>query len=416
MRNKAFSNYNERRIFYVEENNNIIKIKAKCNSIIFPRGGFNKNSENMYGIVSWDVSEKILGEPILHPKYGTVTITGQYEAGVEYCTEYRIIAKEVENPKYGKQYQLIQYGEQYNLDSTRDQKAFLRTILTYNQVKEIYKVTDDPIKTIAAHDRETLKKAKGIGDYIVDRIIKRYEENKDYTELYIELDEYGLTPNFIQKLIKEYKNPKKVIETVKKNPYKLCYDVDGVGFRTADNIAIKVGLDEKSPDRVAAFVQWKLDELGKSGDSYISTDKLTDVIYEEFGGKENILEVYRDKDGSITGSNIGKAISQLVLNKVIGVDPPQKQNRRVWLIKYYELEKTIARELKRLMGAKNKFKFDNWENKVSEMEVRQGWSFPDEQKAGIKQGLDNNVCVITGSARLGQNKCSIWCVNCFRML
>ena len=68
------------------------------------------------------------------------------------------------------------------------------------------------------------------------------------------------------------------------------------------------------------------------------------------------------------------------------------------------------------MNAKNKLKFNNWENKVREKEVKQGWSFTDEQKAGIKQGLDNNVCVITGSARLGQNKCSVWCANCFRML
>ena len=76
-----------------------------------------------YGIDFWDTaftygpkrSEEIIGEPVLHPKYGTVTITGQYEAGVEYCTEYTIIAKEVENPKYGKQYQLIQYGEQYKI-------------------------------------------------------------------------------------------------------------------------------------------------------------------------------------------------------------------------------------------------------------------------------------------------------------
>ena len=76
------------------------------------------------------------------------------------------------------------------------------------------------------------------------------------------------------------------------------------------------------------------------------------------------------------------------------------KNRRVWLTKYYELEKAIARELKRLMNTKNKFKFSDWENKVGKMEVKQGWSFTDEQKAGIKQGLDNNVCVITGSARL----------------
>ena len=105
-----------------------------------------------------------------------------------------------------------------------------------------------------------------------------------------------------------------------------------------------------------------------------------------------------------------------MLNKVIGVDPPQKQFRRVWLIKYYELEKAIARELKRLMNAKNKFKFDNWEEKVKEMEVRQGWSFTDEQRAGIAQGLNNGVCVITGGARCWKDFSFIRNVVGFRML
>ena len=400
----------------MEVNNNIIKIKAKCNSIVFPRGGFKENSDNMYGVVSWNITEEIIGEPIVHPKYNTVTITGQYTNGIEYCKEYVLIAKEVEDKKYGKQYQLIQYGEQYNLDSARDQRAFLRSFLTANQVKELYNTLDNPIKVIAAHDKDTLKKVRGIGDYIANCIINKYEDNKDYTQLYIELDDYGLTPNFIQKLLKKYKNPQLVIDMVKKKPYRLCYDVDGVGFRTADNIAMRVGIDEKSPERIAAFVQYKLNELGEGGNSYISTDRLTDLIYEEFGGKENILEVYRDKDGSITGSNIGKAIGQLALNKVIGVDPPQKQFRRVWLTKYYELEKAIAKELKRLMNAKNKFKFDNWEEKVKEMEVRQGWSFTDEQRAGIAQGLNNGVCVITGGARCWKDFSFIRNVVGFRML
>ena len=139
----------------MEVNNNIIKIKAKCNSIVFPRGGFKENSDNMYGVVSWNITEEIIGEPIVHPKYNTVTITGQYTNGIEYCKEYVLIAKEVEDKKYGKQYQLIQYGEQYNLDSARDQRAFLRSFLTANQVKELYNTLDNPIKVIAAHDKDT---------------------------------------------------------------------------------------------------------------------------------------------------------------------------------------------------------------------------------------------------------------------
>ena len=65
---------------------------------------------------------------------------------------------------------------------------------------------------------KTLKKAKGIGDYISNCIIERFEASKDMSTVYLELDKVGFSPNFISKLIEKYKAPQKVIDIVKNNP------------------------------------------------------------------------------------------------------------------------------------------------------------------------------------------------------
>ena len=80
-----------------------------------------------------------------------------------------------------------------------------------------------------------------------------------------------------------------------------------------------------------------------------------------------------------------------------------KTSRRVYLKKYYNLEKEIAYHLKRIAKAENKFEYDDWEDIVKQQEVKQGWQFTEEQKRGIKLGLDNQVCFITGGAGTGKS-------------
>lgn len=175
----------------------------------------------------------------------------------------------------------------------------------------MYKVLDDPLSVIKSHDLETLKRVKGIGDYIANCIIERFEENKDNCEIYLELDQYGLTPIFIQKLVKRYKSPNKVIEIVKNDPYQLSFDVEGIGFKTADAIALKGGISPTSSDRIKGYINYILKEKAQEGNSYITSGDLTSLIFEEFGGKDNILEVYKDNNGNIVGNNINDAIEKL---------------------------------------------------------------------------------------------------------
>lgn len=383
---------------------NIIKIQARMNRILFPKypdvlgeGG------NNFGIVSWNPIDVIEGEPHID-SWGTIVVKGNYEEKIEYADDYIIIAKEVHSQDRGLQYDLLYFAKNLDLSKVKNQKAFLKTFLSDIQIKEMYKVLDNPLEVIKDHDIESLKKVHGVGDYIANCIIERFEENRDNCEMYIELDKYGLTPKFIQKLVKKYNNPQKVIEIIKNNPYQLSFDVEGIGFKTADDIALKGGIKRTDPDRIKGYINYILNEQAQEGNSFITSGELTSFIFEEFGGKENILEVYKDENDNIIGNNINEAIKGLKDNGIIQIEENEsKSQRRVYLTKYYRLEEEIAKHLKRIAKAENKFKYDDWEEILKQQEIKQGWTFTEEQRTGIKLGLDEQVCFITGGAGTGKS-------------
>ena len=387
----------------MKKTSNIIKFEGNLNRILFPKYPEILGKDNDFGIVSWNPVNVLEGEPIID-SWGSLIVKGIYSEELDYHKDYTIIAKEIYDEQRGTQYELMFIGESLDLSKVKNQRGFLKSFLTDGQVDEMFKVLSNPLEAIEKHDIAALKRVKGVGDHIANCIIERFEKNKDDCEVYIELDNFGLTPNFIQKLIQRYKNPHKVIEIVKQNPYQLSFDVDGIGFKTADDIAIKGGIQRKSPERIKGYINYILDDLGQNGNSYITSGELTSYIFEEFGGRDNILDIYQDKNGCIIGNNINDAINSLKEENIIIVeDHEEKSQRRVYLKKYYDLEKEISEHLKRIANAENKFNYENWEEIVRQQEHKQGYRFTDEQIAGIKTGLDNQVCFITGGAGVGKS-------------
>ena len=380
----------------MNSNNNIIKIEARHEFTLFPRYPIILGKEdNNYGVVKWSVLNALEGEPITD-KNDCVTITGSYDEEIDGIKTYTILAKETEHPQHGKQYQLIFIGEILNLSNVGNQKAFLKTFLTNGQIEEMFKVLKNPLEAIQNHDIESLKKVHGIGDYISEAIIMRYEKSKDYCNVYLELDGLGLTPNFIQRLIKRYNNPNKIIKIVKENPYQLSFDIEGIGFKTADKIALSNGMDAKSPERIKAYINYLLNELGERGNSFITAGELTAYIFEEFDGMDNIVEVYIDEEEN-KNTNIGVAIEELQNKKIIIVEKHEKKTqRRIYLKKYWDLENKVANELKRIGNAKNKFEFIDWQDVVRNQELKQGWKFTSEQREGIEECLNEQLVFITG--------------------
>lgn len=382
--------------------NNLIKVEGILEGILFPKPSelLGKDDNHSFGITIWNVANVLEGEL----NEDRITVKGDFPSPIDYGKRYKLLLHEVFHEKYGKQYDLAYICENTELKDKMQQRNFLSSILTPIQLKEIFEKFDNPIDIIKDHNIEKLKEVKGIGDYIANCIIERYESNKDSSIIYVKLADVGLTPKMIQKLIKTYKDPQKVVSVVLENPYKLTYDVDGIGFKTADNIALKAGISPTSSYRISSYINYYLEELAQQGSSYVYARDLLYEIYDTFDGKENILVNITDEQGNVIGNNISQALKELEEKHIIAIDESEiKGNRRVYLTKYYNLEKKIANNLLRIQNAKGDFDYSNWEERIKELEKIQGFDFTQEQKDGIKLGLDNQVCFITGLAGSGKS-------------
>ena len=383
----------------------IIKFKGYWSYTLFPKSPkVLGQGDDTFGITKWAVADVEKGNPITDSN-DCVCIKGEFVEPIKSVKPYIIMAKRKDDDRYGVQYELIYIQEQIDLTTFKAQKAFLSTFLTPNQVEEAYKVFDNPIEVIKSGDKKELTKIHGVGNYIANCIIERYEKVKDYSKVYEELMSYGLTPTFMQKLISVYKSPNLVIKMVKENPYRLSYDMDGVGFKTADNVALKGGLDPKSVERIKAFVVYYLENKAyEEGDSYVTAGELLLGIYDYFGGKEEIMEEYTDEDGNVTGNNISEAMKSLIADEIIIIeDGENKSRRRVCLTKIRKLEEEISKNLLRLINAPNYFDYENWKSNIEKLEEKQGFKFAKEQMDGIELGLKSQVCLISGLAGSGKS-------------
>ena len=348
----------------VDTEEKFIKIKASHSKTLYPSAGIGSDGKN-WGIVSWNILEVEQGNPTMSV-YGEVTFTGEYTDGIDPNSAYVLLGKEVEHPKYGVQYQLVYYNKDIDFSNQKNQRAFLRTFLSEGQMDELFAVCDDPLQAIADHDIETLKKAKGIGDYISNCIIERFEASKDMSTVYLELDKVGFSPNFISKLIEKYKAPQKVIDIVKNNPYQLVKDIKGVGFFTADKVALRSGYKTYDTKRIKSYILWYLDAQGEEGHSWVSAGELMGSLYEDLGGKQSLI--VEDEDGNLV-NNVGKAIKELQDEELIRVEEGDtKSGRRVYLMSFWNLEKDIAYHLKRLLQGNNYFVANDFEEKIKRAE------------------------------------------------
>ena len=357
----------------------------------------------MWGIVCWSICEIEQGEPVANNR-GEIIVTGSYENDIDPNVTYNILAKQVENEKYGIQYELVYYNEDIDFSQVKNQRAFLRVFLTEGQVEELYKVCPNPLGALQKHDTEALTKAKGIKNHIVNCILDRFEKCKDMSQVYIELDKVGLSQNFIAKLVTKYKTPQKIIDTVKQNPYQLIKDIDGVGFFTADRVALKSDFTPQDIRRIKAYIKWFLESQGNEGHSYVSAGELMGSLYEDLGGKKAVVQFVQDEETGEETNNVAIAIKELQEDGIIVVDEGEtKAGRRVYLTKYWKLEREIAYHLKRLLNAHNEFVIEDFEEKIHKAEQAQGFKFTQEQLEGIKLGLEKQVCIISGLAGSGKS-------------
>jgi len=121
-------------------------------------------------------------------------------------------------------------------------------------------------------DPGKLLQVSGIGEKRVSHIIKCWDEQREIRNVMIFLRGHDVSPSFAQKIYKTYGNES--IAKVKENPYRLAKEIRGIGFKSADQIAQKIGVEKSAPPRLDAGIEHVLWELSSEGHVCVPKEEL----------------------------------------------------------------------------------------------------------------------------------------------
>ena len=328
---------------------------------------------------------------------GQITLVGNMVAMEKGLTYTVRVVKE-----YNEKYNSIQYAVVYSQEirefKTEQQvKDFLLMFISHRQIDALYKVHSNPLEVIDARNVDLLCEASGIGKATAERIIARYEACKDYGPTYGELGKLGITKNMIDKLIEHFKSADTVLHYVKNDPYILADEITGIGFRKADEIALNNGVHRHDVKRVRAFIIYSLNEIANSyGSTYVYYDALMHRIDETLG---------KDTPQDVIDNAIDELIEKGILWCMDTTYEDGTVETKLALMKFYKIEERIARHLQRLISAPNKVSLtsEQIDSSIKAQEAKQGWSYTDTQKYGVKVIADNNVVIIRGYGGTGKS-------------
>ncbi len=354
-----------------------VKVRASVEIIRYYK------EDTQWGIIICSIDEVLKGE-FTGDKSGSVFkgVMPRPSLGATYI----ITAEYVEDPKWGKQYNIISIFTDVSLDKNDEQGRykFLTSLFTYGQVEAMYEAYSDPFDLLEKGDIQKLVQIKGCGIKTADLWVRKFQKNLNIAKIFIELDDYNLTNNMINKLMRRYGSPEVVIEKVKVNPYVLVNEVEGIGWKRADEIASRNNIPFDSPMRIGAYITYYLNKCAEQGCSWIIPDQLLGAILDTLGEE-------------ISDEKISQAIKEL--GDTLWWN---EEKTKIGLAYYYQIENRIAEELIRIKKAESKVVCDDWEDKIRRIESLQGWSYTEEQKRAIQITLNNNVVVINGYAGTGK--------------
>lgn len=361
-----------------------------------------RNNDSYFTIASFDLVKEIDGEVEIHPIYKTFTVVGIMPYLME-DADYEISATEVENKKYGKQYQVnsINLYLPNGIESKEGQKEFLDIIFTKLQVKEMYEALDDPYMTLKDGDISSLVKVKNCGMKTAVAWIDKFKTYMPLSNAMKELSEYGLTEALLRRIVNHYKSSDIAVEIIQNKPYKLI-EVNGVGWHKCDEIAMKGGLKPDSPERIGTYILYYLQERANEGYSYIPADANTEIengIVSKTQKPINFIDTMIEFFGDDISDEALKGGLDYVNDQLWFSD----DRKFVGLKRIYDLEMSVAENLIRIRDGENDFKYSNWKDIIKQKEIDQGWEYNEQQIEGIKAVLENQVVVITGKAGTGKS-------------
>jgi exodeoxyribonuclease V alpha subunit len=232
---------------------------------------------------------------------------------------------------------------------------------------------------VIENDADRLLEVYGIGKGRVEKIRASWEKQKDVKDIMVFLQGHGVSSTYAAKIYKQY--GKESIEKVQSNPYCLADDIWGIGFKTADSIAEKLGYEKNDLRRCRSGIFYTLNKLSEDGHVFSEREQLVK------SAKELLLA---DEEPVV------QALDQMIAAEDLVLD-----EEAIFLPPFYYAEIGVASKLKRLLGESTGNLFDGTLS-IDEITKKTGIQYDDVQIAAIRQAVQSKVMVLTGGPGTGK--------------
>ena len=295
-----------------------------------------------------------------------------------------LTGKWVNHPKHGRQFSFDSFESKLPASAYGIRKYLASGLIhgigkTYAN-KIVDKFGADTLRVIS-EESARLREIEGIGQKRVKSIKEAWEEQKAVREVMMFLQTYGVTDALCLRLVRKYGNSAKAI--LESDPYRIIREVKGIGFKTADRIALNLGLSNNGPERIEAGILHTVQEAEDQGHNHIERREL--VIQ-----AANLLE---------TDSN---DVDQRIDALLQSCDLVPSTEDWVQLPTSARAEQTLARSLHALLDARSSLPPIQVEKAITWAQEKAGFGFADGQTEGIRQALLSKVSILTGGPGTGK--------------
>ncbi|MPQ42553.1 ATP-dependent RecD-like DNA helicase [Clostridium tarantellae] len=297
--------------------------------------------------------------------------------------------------QFGKQFK-VEECEEIMPNSSEDIKKYLSSGIIHGigpvTAKKIVNKFGENTLDILDNNIDRLKEIEGIGKKKLKLIIESYVEQKELKNISIFLQSHGLTINQCLKIHKKY--GANAIEIVKENPYILCDEISGIGFKTSDKIAQSLGVEVCSPFRIGSGLKYVINNFCMNGNTYMPKDLLIKEACDVLTVAPEVIE-----------QNIANAVVDNKI-KIENID----EIECIFTIPYYYCELGITNKILTLAISNFQNVNADVEHLISQFEKKNNIKFANSQKEAILGAFQNGIEIITGGPGTGKTtiiKCII---------
>lgn len=291
-----------------------------------------------------------------------------------------------DHPTYGRQFKVHSFEEKAPEDEIAIERYLgsgaIKGIGVALAARIVRRFKKDTFRIIE-EEPERLAEIKGISERKAMEIADQVNQKKDLRQAMIFLQQYGINTTLAVKIYNTY--GQQIYSVLKENPYQMADDIDGVGFKTADEIAARAGIRTDSDFRIRSGVLYVLQQAAGEGHTYLPMQELTTRASQLLG---------------VDGEHIEKHYMNLAIDRKLMMRQTEDETE-IYASTFYYMEANTASMLKQL-DVSYDVSDAEIEKRIKRIEKQTNIELDEQQVCAVKEAVRNGLLIITGGPGTGK--------------